>query len=413
LTPKTTRYQSLDILRGIAVMGILLMNIISFALPEQAYLNPLAFGGDTAADRISWAVSFILIDTKMRGLFSMLFGASMLLVYERAEAQTGQGAKTHVRRMLWLLAFGLIHFFLIWNGDILVLYAACGLVGMILLLLEERPLIKATIILLIIGVIPLAASALSMHWLDHAAHLPRATPATLLDYRALLNALTPTGTQAISQEITLYNSSLITIIRDRFVNETGSLALLLLTFGPETLGLMGLGMLLFRTGFLTGEWTSRAYARSALYSYALGFLGLGVLLWLCIEGGYDPVTLITISIFWSIPFHFCVMIGHAALILLLIQQAPRASALTWIAATGRMAFSNYLGTSLLMTTLFYGYGFGLFGQLSRTQAYLVVPPMWLLMIAWSKPWLSHFHYGPLEWLWRSLARGTRQPFKRR
>jgi uncharacterized protein len=410
---KTTRYQSLDILRGVAVMGILLMNIISFALPKAAYLNPLVYGGETVADRISWAVSFVLIDTKMRGLFSMLFGASMLLVYERAEAQLGQGAKVHVRRMLWLLAFGLIHFFLIWNGDILVLYAACGLVGMILLLLDERSLAKATIALLIIGLVPLTASALSMHWLEHVARLPSAAPETLTDYRALISSLMPKGSNVIAREISLYTSGFLDIFSDRLANETGSLVLLLLTFGPETLGLMGLGMLLFRNGFLAGEWTSRAYFKAALYGYSLGFLGLGALLWLCIGRGYDPVTVVTISIAWAIPFHFCVMIGHAALILLIIKLAPRAVVFPWIAATGRMAFSNYLGTSLLMTTLFYGYGFGLFGQLSRAHVYLVVPPMWILMLAWSKPWLATFHYGPLEWLWRSLARGERQAFRHR
>jgi uncharacterized protein len=123
------RIATLDIVRGVAVMGILAMNIVGFAMPDAAYLNPIAYGARDPADIASWVFSFIFIDGKMRGLFSFLFGASLLLVVERAEAAGESGAAVHYRRMIWLYFFGLIHFYLIWWGDILSLYAPIGMIA--------------------------------------------------------------------------------------------------------------------------------------------------------------------------------------------------------------------------------------------------------------------------------------------
>ncbi|HWH23216.1 MAG TPA: DUF418 domain-containing protein, partial [Allosphingosinicella sp.] len=123
------RIASLDIIRGVAVMGILAMNIVAFAMPFAAYLNPRAFGMEGTADYLSWLFSFIFIDGKMRGLFSFLFGASMLLGIERAGAKGEDPRKVHFRRMIWLLVFGLIHLYLIWFGDILTGYALVGMIA--------------------------------------------------------------------------------------------------------------------------------------------------------------------------------------------------------------------------------------------------------------------------------------------
>src|SRR4051812_35172054 len=124
-----TRLIALDLVRGIAVMGILLLNIVSFAMPEAAYMNPRAYGGWHGADLVAYLVNFVLFDGKMRGLFSFLFGASLLLVTERAEASGRNAAAVHYARMGWLLAFGLAHLWLVWAGDILVLYALVGMLA--------------------------------------------------------------------------------------------------------------------------------------------------------------------------------------------------------------------------------------------------------------------------------------------
>ena len=120
------RVATLDVIRGVAVMGILIMNIVAFAMPEAAYMNPASFGSHGAVDYGVWAVNFVLVDGKMRGLFSFLFGASMLLVIERAEAKGENPLRVHYARMFWLLLFGLAHLYLLWWGDILAHYALVG-----------------------------------------------------------------------------------------------------------------------------------------------------------------------------------------------------------------------------------------------------------------------------------------------
>src|SRR3546814_671261 len=126
-SPPPTRYQSLDAIRGVAVMGILAMNIVAFALPFSAYANPAAGGPPGSADVATWFFNFVFVDSKMRGLFSMLFGASTLLVIDGAASAGRSAAGTHYSRMFWLALFGLAHFYLLWFGDILFLYAMCGL----------------------------------------------------------------------------------------------------------------------------------------------------------------------------------------------------------------------------------------------------------------------------------------------
>ncbi|MFP5330055.1 MAG: DUF418 domain-containing protein, partial [Alphaproteobacteria bacterium] len=128
-TTSPDRIATLDIVRGVAVMGILAMNIVAFAMPFQAYVNPYAFGPADALDQAVYAFNFLFVDGKMRGLFSFLFGASMLLVIQRAEAAGDSPASINFRRLGWLLFFGAIHFYLIWFGDILMAYALTGMVA--------------------------------------------------------------------------------------------------------------------------------------------------------------------------------------------------------------------------------------------------------------------------------------------
>jgi uncharacterized protein len=407
---QATRYDSLDAIRGIAVMGILLMNCIAFSMPVNAYFNPAVYGGTTPPDLISWATMAILVDSKMRGLFSMLFGASMLLVYDRAEKSGGNGNSIHRRRMLWLLLFGLIHFFLIWFGDILVLYALCGLVGMFLLNQSEEGLKRAAYLLLSTNFVILGLMMLGMHGLEFAATLPGASPELVNSYTDMV-ADTSDAT-ASAAEIALYRGGYWGIVSDKLTNDLFTPLITFFESGLETLGLMALGMLFFRNGFLTGSWDDSRYKRAMKRAYLIGFPPLILLtLWTWLSG-FDPIVALATMVAWTAPFRVIVTIGHAALIMLMIRKFAKSALMPRIIALGKAAFSNYLGTSILMTTLFYGYGFGLFGHFSRWQVYLVVPGIWIIMLLWSKPWLDHYRYGPLEWLWRSLARWKLQPMRR-
>lgn len=408
----STRYLTLDAVRGIAVMGILLMNIISFAMPDAAYFSPAAYGGTSPPDVISWAIMSVLVDSKMRGLFSMLFGASLLLVYERAEAAQGNGKSVHRRRMVWLLIFGLVHYYLIWFGDILTLYALCGLVGFGLLYKDEVQLRRIAIWLLSINFLIFGALMIGLWVLKGMAMQPGADPELVKNFAEVMAEFGGANSETIAKSIALYQGGYFEILHHQLTEGLFIPVISFLVGGLETLGLMALGMMFFRNGFLTGDWDDVRYMKTMRIAYSIGIPGQIALVVWGLVSGFDALAVIGSMWAWSAPFRIAVMIGHAALGMLLIKKFANSAIMARISAVGQAAFTNYLGTSILMTILFYGYGFGLFGQMSRWQVYLIVPVVWVIMLLWSKPWLGRYRYGPLEWLWRSLARGQMQPARR-
>lgn len=181
-------------------------------------------------------------------------------------------------------------------------------------------------------------------------------------------------------------------------------------YGLETLGLMLLGMIGYKSGFLTGAWSRRRYIQVAAVCLgtSLAYFGFGT--WRILKADFDPFTYFPWDQIYSGPLHPIAAIGYAALIVLLIDQ--RSAIGQRVAAVGRAAFTNYLGATVIGTLLFYGTFGGLFGEVSRGQAWLFVPPMWALMLLWSKWWLDRFTYGPFEWAWRSLSRWKWEPLRR-
>ena len=179
----------------------------------------------------------------------------------------------------------------------------------------------------------------------------------------------------------------------------------------ETLGYMLLGMAGLKSGFLRGAWDDARYRRIAWWTLAVSIPAYAVYAWLEWRSGFDTALFFVIFFVATNPFRLAMMAGYAALIILLSRRGG------WlvqrIAAAGRAAFTNYLGASLIATTIFYGYGFGLYGRLNRLEAWLFAPALWIVMLAWSKPWLDRFNYGPFEWLWRTLARRRPQQMRRR
>jgi uncharacterized protein len=404
------RIVTLDIVRGVAVMGILAMNIVGFALPFQVYANPVALGAAGEADMISWAISFILVDGKMRGLFSFLFGAGMLLVIEQAEAKGEASEVVHYRRMFWLLAFGLVHLYLIWFGDILVGYALVGMIAFLFCNLSQRALIGWAAGLLLVQLLILAGSAGVAAALQETAASSAADPAAIAQWQGLEAQFGAMSAQAITDDIAHYRGGYGDIAAARLHDDALAPIDDLASFGWETLAYFLLGMAALRSGFLTGAWSRSAYRRTALIGFAIGIPAYAGLAWLLVRDGFSVPGIFAWSLAATVPLRPIMVIATAALIILATRNGGAFA--DRIAAAGRAAFTNYLGTSLIMTTLFYGYGAGLFGTLGRTELWLVVLAMWALMLLWSKPWLDRFRYGPLEWLWRSLARGKAQPFRR-
>jgi len=403
------RVATLDVIRGVAVMGILIMNIVAFAMPEAAYMNPASFGSHGAVDYGVWAVNFVLVDGKMRGLFSFLFGASMLLVIERAEAKGENPLRVHYARMFWLLLFGLAHLYFIWWGDILHHYALVGALAYAFRKMPPHQLVIAGLIL--IG-LETALIFTLMRGMSHsqalvAAH--HADAATLQQYRNYVESFGQPDAAYLAHDVAVHRGGYAMVFADRLPVAMRTPIQTLPFVGMETLAYMLLGMACFKTGMLSGAWPRALYRRWLAIGFGIGIPAYVVLLVLQVRGGFDPYWVALGGVTLSTPFRPLMIIGWACLIILLAR--PGGALTARIGATGRMTFSNYLGTSLICSTLFYGYGGGLYGQLSRAELYIVVAAVWVLMLLWSKPWLDHFRYGPFEWLWRSLARGKLQPMR--
>lgn len=399
------RYLTLDVVRGFAVMGILVMNIVSMGMPAFAYVDPTYYGGATGADLWAWALAYALADGKMRMLFTMLFGASLAVITDRAE----HPASAHYRRMAWLFVFGMIHAWLVWYGDILTEYA---IVGALLFFVRRWPpaaLFTAAAALLLLQ---LGGSLLALQddmALRLAAEAPGATEAARGAWADRLAQLAPPdGT--IARELAGYRGGFADAFAARAPMTLIMQTVLLPLSLPETVAFAAAGLALYRTGFLTGGW------RPATYRRLVAAGGVALI-------AYIPVVRTVIAARWShealtladqasLVLRPFVALSYAAALILLVRANALRSLVARLAAAGRMAFSNYLGTSIVATTIFNGYGLGLYGHLGRAQLYWVMLLIWLLILAWSQPWLARFRYGPFEWLWRSLARGELQPMRR-
>jgi uncharacterized protein len=405
------RYISLDAIRGVAVMGILAMNIAAFAYPISGYFNPIASGAASGGDIATWAFNFIFIDSKMRGMFSLLFGASTLLVMERAAASGRDPAHSHFARMAWLFMFGLIHYYLIWFGDILTLYAVCGLLLYFFRDLSIRALLWWAAGFLLISLM-VFVSSWAFFALYEAGKLPLAMQAGLIESMSDVSGDFGPANAAYARDVALMRSDYAAILGDRLGPQVDGPLTQIISFLWETMGLMLIGMALFKARMLTGEWDAARYATWAARCFLIAVPPLAGLVWYQISTDFTIAAVFGSSIALSTPFDIILTIGWVALIMWAITNWFGPALVARLAAAGQMAFTNYLVTSLVMTTIFYGYGLGLFDTMSRLGLYLFCFGMWAAMLLWSQPWLTRFHYGPLEWLWRSLSRGALQKMRR-
>jgi uncharacterized protein len=404
------RIATLDIVRGVAVMGILAMNIVGFAMPPAAYVNPNAYGTESGWDLASWAFSFVLVDGKMRGLFSFLFGASLLLVIRKAEAKGESPAQVHFRRMVWLLLFGWLHYLFVWYGDILTGYASIGMIAWFYRNKPVHRLIIAGAIYVVVELAVMAALAVYVDGLAAAAAGLHPDPATLADLRVISEDVAVPGAAERTAQMQLFLGPWWGVARSQLVDHPGEPLQMLAAFGWETLGYMLFGMAALKSGFLTGAWDDSRYRSVAVIGFGIALPCYAVLAWLLARDGFTVAGIFTYSFAGTVLLRPVAVAAVAALIILLTRGGGRL--VQRIAAAGRAAFTNYLGTSILMTGLFYGWGAGLFGRFSRIELWLVVFAMWALMLAWSKPWLERYRYGPFEWLWRTLARWSLQPMRK-
>ncbi|GGD99318.1 hypothetical protein GCM10011515_18890 [Tsuneonella deserti] len=396
------RLASLDFTRGVAVLGILAANIVAFGQPFLAYMWPGGFNtGPGPLSGWLWLAQFVLVDGKMRGLFTLLFGAGLALFADRAAAR-GSSEWLQVRRLGWLLAFGLAHYYLLWRGDILTLYALCGLIALFALRWSVIHQLAFGATVYVFGAV-LGTAQFGLMW--------AATETSLGGWPAYARVAGDTKALLASEKADALRETLINTgvsyadyVAHAWEAHRWDWLYQFTHSAIEILPLMLFGMGLYRMGLFDGRLRRDSQARWGWAGVVSGtVLTLALGLWAMADGLTYTGTMFAFQGPQAIT-RLPVVLGLAALLAL---WGPRASG--WlggrVTAAGRMAFSNYLGTSLVMLLVFRGWGLGQFGALDRPRLYLVMLAAWLLMLAWSKPWLGHFRYGPLEWLWRCLTYG--------
>ena len=385
------RIQSLDVIRGIAVLGILIMNIIAHALPFEAYGNPLSYGVQTAADGYAWIISNLFANGTMRSLFSILFGVSIILLTQNKEKKVAK--RFFIRRCLFLALFGLFHaHVMLFFGDILFSYA---IVGMVIFFWQDIS-IKTTYIIITLFIL------LSL---------------ILFGFFALVGANVPEAAQEMALEIARIKTlSLVQIIAhsgtylDAFKVNSGisiemqtiNILFLFIDVAP----LMLLGFNLYRTGFITGKKSCGCYVKAMIIGLVIGTAVNGYLIHFSLERNFDmPAQMFFMSI---IDFsRIALSISFISMVHIIMKMGVLKSMVEALASVGKMALSCYLAQSLIALILFNGFGFDLYNKFGRAELMIFVVGIWAILIIFSHFWLKSYKYGPAEWLWRSLSYGRK------
>jgi uncharacterized protein len=416
----------LDALRGIAILGILLMNIPGFALPEPAHMDPSVLNEWGSINYKTWYFIEWFMEGSQRALFSMLFGAGIILFISRKEKNT-EGlwpADYFFRRQLWLLLFGLINgFVLLWFWDILFAYACVGMIMFAFRRMSSKGLIIAALISLFLQTARENLDAYRDRKMIHRGEMiaKKDTSITKLtdSEKEDLGKMTAFKERFSQEEKTKKMNKSLQSVRGSYgelyeyqSERVFQTEVFLLYFSAwDVLVFMFLGMAFYKNGLLIGQAPVKWY-----WILFLGGLGPGLVLsyfrlqpliddkfnyFDYVKGGYFE--------FYEISRTFR-SLGIFGLIMLLYKSGWFKWFFALMRPVGQMAFTNYLTQSLFVGLFFYGIGFGMFGKLQRHQIYYVVGATWALQIAWSHIWLRYFRFGPLEWLWRSLTYWKKQPF---
>ena len=421
--PAAERLVSMDTLRGVAVLGILVMNVYAFAMPLAAYYNPLIMGGTDALNMGTWFFTHLFFDQKFMSIFSMLYGAGVVMMMNRAGEQGVPFTPVFYRRSAWLIVLGLLHGYFIWFGDILFHYALMGMIVFLFRKASPRVLITIACVLLPVTLLinygssfyleDLQADVAAIEELQaQGAALDDEQREKLDEWREIRAVFAPTA-EDIEAEVTAYKGTYTEVLAQRapfvaFMQLNLTLVFVVWRVG----GLMLIGMALMKLGVLSGERSPRFYKRMALVGYGAG-LPLTILSALLLDAHqFDPLF---VARYGGIPNYFgsiLVAFGHIGAVLLVVKSGAVQAAVRRFAAVGRMALSNYLTHSLVMTTLFYGYGLDLYAEVPRVWQQAFVALLIGLQLLLSPWWLKHFRFGPAEWLWRSLTYGQRQPMRR-
>jgi uncharacterized protein len=393
------RIISLDVLRGVAVLGILIMNIQSFSMIGAAYINPTAYGDLTGINKWIWILSHLIANEKFMSIFSILFGAGVILFSERAIEKSRKPAGLHYRRMFWLLIFGLIHAYLIWYGDILVNYSLCGMLVFLFRKMAPKKLVIFAILFFIVPIIFSVGSGLTIqYWPEES-------------YNQNIQSWLP-GAEKVTHEIESMQGSWL---EQMAVRVPGALFLqtflfFWLSFWRVT-SMMLLGMAFYKWGILSAGRSKLFYLRMTLIGLTAGYgiVGLGI------YENFSHNWSMEYSMFLGNQFNYIgsilVTFGYIGIVMLICKSEYFVKLKKLFSSVGKMAFTNYILMSVIAVFIFYGIGFGLFGEVERADQILLVFAIWIVILILSPIWLKNFRYGPLEWIWRGLTYWRKQPMK--
>ena len=422
------RLPSLDVLRGFALLGILMANIQDFASPTSILHDvPLDVvsqsGPHHALDVAVMTVQWLFIEGKMRALFGLLFGAGTVLLLERLEKRSGAKLAADIfhRRSMWLLSFGILHGSLIWSGDILLFYGSLALLALYPLRdIGARYLIGIGLALSLAGGTLGIANAMDLGAALPAAALQEAAATAHASHTAPTEAqeqaihaavaLRTEELQAIPKAVTAGRRGYLASEPDNAKGEVDFVALVFRTgWVFEVLGIMIAGMGLYKIGFLSARLPSGVYLSTAVCGYAISMPIVLVGIQHSRQFGFsDAITTINMFLPYGIQ-QIAGMLANASVVILLVRNRKFVPLQQALAAVGRTALTNYLFTSVVCQFLFKWGPWKLYGALEYYQQVYVVLCVWAVNIAASVLWLRFFAYGPLEWLWRSLTYWRLQP----
>lgn len=416
------RIQSLDVMRGFVLFGILLMNINGFGL-AKAYSDPTVSGGSTGYNLYTWITTNMFFEGTMRALFSLLFGVGMFIFLDRLLKKDAgiKAADIYFRRLMYLLVFGLIHgYLLLWVGEILYQYALMGFLVYSFRQMAPKRLIAVAILLISIGTfwnyMDYKDTKKFVANVEEAAVYKAEGKELTKELKAASERWEKREADRTPKAIAEYNAEM----RKGYFSVVAFLAPTNFEFDTiwpyrddvwDVLSMMLIGIALFRWNVLSGAKSFGFYGVMALIGYVMGLAINYYEVSMILDADFSLLSFSKSSItyFWGRLF---ISFGHVGAIMLFCKSGILSGFQHSMAAVGKMALTNYMMHSVICMIIFTGVGFGMFGKLQRFELLYVVFSIWIFQLILSPIWLKYFYFGPMEWLWRSLSYQKRQLFKR-
>lgn len=401
-----SRIDSIDIFRGFALLGILIMNISSFAMPSMAYFSPVVYDINPL-NHIFYSITHIIADQKFMAIFSMLFGASTLLFIKSVKKRKKNPFLLFYSRNFWLLIFGWIHSTYLWYGDILFIYALCAF---LLFFFKNLTPKKQFILGCFIYLLPIFSNYAAYEYLID--HLGQAEQDVIVKHwnpskeilQQELDAYRGSYEKQVQQRAHMWSSSEYNEDNPSGGIGAGIIGLsFLIDLLSRSFGMMLIGMACFSWGVFSNTFTKAFYKKLVIYGFGIGLplSIIGLFLTYFYDWDWKYMQFLGRS-----PNHIAtpfIAFGYTGVIMLWIRKGSFINLQEKLRAIGKTALSAYLIQTIIATFIFYGIGLGLFGYVNRLYQLVIMVFIWLVLLKLSPSWLRRYQYGPVEWIWRILT----------